>query len=313
MPGNGDRPGVREEPRAGPAPGFVLFSPDATTTGRHRRALGHLRLHGLVSTALRWTRVGEETVERLYAANRQAPGTDHASALVDELFALDYSLAAEVRAAGDGEMDVPGLLKRIKGASDPDRGRPGELRVVLGAESKILNFVHASDTPEEAVREGSLFFDGFGAVPGGAAPLPPPPPDLGRRVSVSPWHVRSQLKRELCAWAGSAALARFGLLAAEEERLARLRRKTPAVLASLARIQRLQVEVARRLPLGSAERDAFEALLDVRWADADAEGLLSTLQDAGLAATRWDALILRADWLQRAAPGRPAFAAGSPS
>ena len=48
-------------------------------------------------------------------------------------------------------------LRRVIGATDPQEAAPGTIRQ-LYAESKERNAIHASDSDENAAREGRFFF-----------------------------------------------------------------------------------------------------------------------------------------------------------
>lgn len=50
-------------------------------------------------------------------------------------------------------------LTRAKGATDPRRRAPGELRHALGVHSHLLNLVHTPDDPFDVLRELAIVFD----------------------------------------------------------------------------------------------------------------------------------------------------------
>ncbi len=64
-------------------------------------------------------------------------------------------------------------LTREKGATDPRRRRPGDLRHALGVHSHLLNLVHTPDDPFDVLRELAIVFDErararvLAALPGG--------------------------------------------------------------------------------------------------------------------------------------------------
>jgi nucleoside-diphosphate kinase len=53
--------------------------------------------------------------------------------------------------------DAVSKLRDVIGATDPKEAAPGTVRA-LYAESKERNAIHASDSPENAVREVGFFF-----------------------------------------------------------------------------------------------------------------------------------------------------------
>jgi nucleoside diphosphate kinase len=160
---------------------LVLFSPDATLTGRHRLGLCLLASElPLRFEAFRWARLGPADVDRLYAENRRARGRGPFDDLVDDLFGLGWSLACWARPVGPvPAAELVARLARWKGPSDPSRARPHHLRARLGARNSVMNLVHTSDTLDSARREAELVFGAVPSRPGDdPVPLPPSPPDL---------------------------------------------------------------------------------------------------------------------------------------
>ncbi|BDH56031.1 nucleoside-diphosphate kinase [Tsukamurella sp. PLM1] len=99
-------------------------------------------------------------------------------------------------------------LTRAKGATDPRRRAPGELRHALGVHSHLLNLVHTPDDPFDVLRELAIVFDErtrervlAGITAGGepTAPVPSHPgstpaprtaASTGRRRTVGSWRTR---------------------------------------------------------------------------------------------------------------------------
>lgn len=59
----------------------------------------------------------------------------------------------------DAEPPVPVRLTAAKGATDPRKRRPGELRYLLGRHNYLLNLVHSPDDPADVLRELAIYFD----------------------------------------------------------------------------------------------------------------------------------------------------------
>ncbi|WP_433756594.1 nucleoside-diphosphate kinase [Nocardia sp. CA-135398] len=59
----------------------------------------------------------------------------------------------------DGELPVPVRLTEAKGATDPRKRRPGELRYLLGRHNYLLNLVHSPDDPADVLRELAIYLD----------------------------------------------------------------------------------------------------------------------------------------------------------
>lgn len=53
---------------------------------------------------------------------------------------------------------VPVRLATAKGATDPRKRRPGELRYLLGQHNYLLNLVHTPDDPADVLRELAIYF-----------------------------------------------------------------------------------------------------------------------------------------------------------
>ncbi|WP_330253226.1 nucleoside-diphosphate kinase [Nocardia sp. NBC_00565] len=59
----------------------------------------------------------------------------------------------------DGDLPVPVRLTEAKGATDPRKRRPGELRYLLGRHNYLLNLVHSPDDPADVLRELAIYLD----------------------------------------------------------------------------------------------------------------------------------------------------------
>lgn len=139
---------------------LVLFSPDATTTGLYRRGIDCIEASGLFVLDAVWVRLSQFQVNELYAENR-LKGHSEFDDLVDTLFTLDWCLALKVcsRATIDGAT-LHRLLKILKGPSEPAKQAVGQIRKELGAENRLMNFVHTSDSTADSQREFALVVSG---------------------------------------------------------------------------------------------------------------------------------------------------------
>ncbi|MFQ6396785.1 nucleoside-diphosphate kinase [Nocardia sp. KC 131] len=59
----------------------------------------------------------------------------------------------------EGQLPVSVRLTEAKGATDPRKRRPGELRYLLGRHNYLLNLVHSPDDPADVLRELAIYFD----------------------------------------------------------------------------------------------------------------------------------------------------------
>ncbi|WP_406272021.1 nucleoside-diphosphate kinase [Nocardia sp. NBC_00881] len=78
--------------------------------------------------------------------------------LADLLVRIADVLVLVVRGE-DGHLPVPVRLTEAKGATDPRKRKPGELRYLLGRHSYLLNLVHSPDDPADVLRELAIYLD----------------------------------------------------------------------------------------------------------------------------------------------------------
>ncbi|WP_433662900.1 nucleoside-diphosphate kinase [Nocardia sp. CA-128927] len=78
--------------------------------------------------------------------------------LADLLVGISDVLVLVVRGE-DTELPVPVRLTEAKGATDPRKRKPGELRHLLGRHSYLLNLVHSPDDPADVLRELAIYLD----------------------------------------------------------------------------------------------------------------------------------------------------------
>jgi nucleoside diphosphate kinase len=78
--------------------------------------------------------------------------------LADLLVGISDVLVLVVHGA-DGDLPVSVRLTEAKGATDPRKRRPGELRYLLGRHNYLLNLVHSPDDPADVLRELAIYFD----------------------------------------------------------------------------------------------------------------------------------------------------------
>ncbi|MEC3918570.1 nucleoside-diphosphate kinase [Nocardia sp. CDC160] len=78
--------------------------------------------------------------------------------LADLLVGISDVLVLVVRGPV-GELPTPVRLAEAKGATDPRKRRPGDLRYLLGRHNYLLNLVHSPDDPADVLRELAIYFD----------------------------------------------------------------------------------------------------------------------------------------------------------
>ncbi len=273
--------------------GLLLFSPDATTTGKYLQALERIEAEGLRVEHAVWARMTDPQVAALYAENRIRRGLTAKDEAVNRLFRLDYSLVCLVdwMVAPAGSTVTERLLS-IKGPSRPELYRTNHLRWQLGAENSILNFLHTSDSAVAAEAEARIFFpDGLETMGpfSHCRPWPAPPTDLMRRRSITILGLVADLKRALLEVEGS--VAPWYRCLAEEATLSHQVRRSPGAVARLAEIYAAEKDLPRKgIPPRSAQ--ALEVLEVLEPEHPDPFLIREALKTAGLGLDPWQALIL---------------------
>ncbi len=128
---------------------LVLIKPDAMERGLAGTIIGRLQGEGLNLVALRMLHMDRALAERHYAVHRDKP-------FFKDL--VDYIISTPIVAAvfeGRGAVE---RIRTIMGATDPARAAAGTVRKDFGLDVQ-RNSTHASDSPENAEKEISLFFD----------------------------------------------------------------------------------------------------------------------------------------------------------
>src|SRR3989304_421526 len=128
---------------------LVLIKPDALQRGLAGEVLSRLERRGLKIVALRLMRLDEALARRHYAEHEDKPFLE---SLVR--FIISGPLIAAVF-EGPNAIEV---VRRVMGATDPQKAEPGTIRGDLGLYIQN-NLIHGSDSPEAAKREIALFFD----------------------------------------------------------------------------------------------------------------------------------------------------------
>jgi len=125
-----------------------IIKPDAIETGKAGVILAHLEKEGFVLRAARLVRLSQSQAGEFYAVHRGRPFYDDLVRFMTSGPCLPMALE---------RADAVAHLRTVIGATDPKDAAPGTVRK-LHAESKGRNAIHASDSPENAVREVGFFF-----------------------------------------------------------------------------------------------------------------------------------------------------------
>ncbi|MEE8115589.1 MAG: nucleoside-diphosphate kinase [Gemmatimonadales bacterium] len=127
---------------------LAIIKPDAVQGGKAGAILAHLEAVGFVARAAKMARLTRAEAETFYAVHRERP---FYVSLVE--FMTSGPCVVLVLERDDAVV----YLREVIGATDPVEAVEGTVRK-LYAESKERNAIHASDSPETAVREIAYFF-----------------------------------------------------------------------------------------------------------------------------------------------------------
>lgn len=138
---------------------LLSFKCDGVAGRRMTRTLEFLTEHGFVVIGLAPVRLNRHSMRELWRFNWHVYPTDRLN-LMSVMHAATDSLLLLLH---DTRYDtsVPGAtrLADLKGAADPGKRRPHELRSVLEPPNSVINFVHVADEPADVVRELGIFLD----------------------------------------------------------------------------------------------------------------------------------------------------------
>ncbi|MFP3164340.1 MAG: nucleoside-diphosphate kinase [Acidianus sp.] len=128
---------------------FVMIKPD----GVKRRLIGEIisrfEKRGLNIIAMKMVRISRETAEKLYEEHK-------GKSFFEDL--ISYITSGPVVCMVIEGDEAVSVIRKMIGATDPKEALPGTIRGDF-ALSKAENVIHASDSPEKAKKEISLFFE----------------------------------------------------------------------------------------------------------------------------------------------------------
>lgn len=131
---------------------LAIIKPDAVGKNRIGAILAHLEEAGFVVREIRMVRLGRERAREFYAVHANRPFYQSLVRFMTSGPCVPMVLEREDAVKG---------LRTTIGATDPAQAEEGTVRR-LHAESVERNAIHASDSPENAVREIEFFFPGAG-------------------------------------------------------------------------------------------------------------------------------------------------------
>jgi nucleoside-diphosphate kinase len=127
---------------------LVLIKPDAMERGLAGLIIGRIQREGLKLTGMRMLHMNKALAERHYAVHK-------GKTFFNEL--VEYIISTPIVAAvfeGEGAVE---RIRKLMGATDPAKASPGTIRKDYGVDV-MRNATHASDSPENAEKEITIFF-----------------------------------------------------------------------------------------------------------------------------------------------------------
>lgn len=127
---------------------FVMVKPDGVQRGLIGEVISRLERKGLKIVAMKMLRIPKEMAETHYAEHREKP-------FFNSL--VSYITSGPVVAMVVEGKSAISVVRNLVGKTNPVEAAPGTIRGDLAMDIG-RNVVHASDSPESARREISIFF-----------------------------------------------------------------------------------------------------------------------------------------------------------
>ena len=131
---------------------LAIIKPDAVAARYVGKIIAHLEAEGFHIVAAQMVRLTADRAEAFYEVHRERPFFRPLVTFMTSGPALALALERD---------NAVSHLREVIGATDPSQAKPGTIRR-LYAQSKERNAIHASDSPENAVREVAFFFPLYG-------------------------------------------------------------------------------------------------------------------------------------------------------
>lgn len=127
---------------------LVLIKPDAMKRGLAGTIIGRLQDEGLELQALKMLHMDRALAERHYSIHRDKP-------FFNDL--VEFITSTPIVAAVFAGEDAVARIRKVMGATDPSKAEKGTVRADFGLNIQE-NSTHASDSPDNALKEIDLFF-----------------------------------------------------------------------------------------------------------------------------------------------------------
>ena len=131
---------------------LAIIKPDAVAARHVGKIIAHLEAEGFHIVDAQMVRLTVDRAEAFYEVHRERPFFRPLVTFMTSGPALALALERD---------NAVSHLREVIGATDPSQAKPGTIRR-LYAQSKERNAIHASDSPENAIREVAFFFPLYG-------------------------------------------------------------------------------------------------------------------------------------------------------
>ena len=229
-------------------------------------------------------------MDSLYAGNRCGRAREAADEYVERLFTSGQSLACWLTSPEAEGSALVETLSVLKGPSDPADCRPGHVRHLLGAENRIMNGIHSSDSYELALNEIDILGIGDTWQPTDEAGVVPPPGAALPELTLSALAVACRLRAELVQAALGEVPVGLRTLQTQAYACAARRIKPRGVLAVLATLWKEHDVLLPVADYGLRERLDEVNRAIVRF---DADQLRRLVAPYSISLSDWDDLVLR--------------------
>jgi nucleoside diphosphate kinase len=138
----------------------ITLKAEAVSSRQLEVAVHFVQSHGFEIVAARLVRFDANNVHQLWMYHWNVATPDR-RALAQDLLSIGVALLLVVVDRSHSQ-SVPASVKlsALKGPAYPDRRQPSHLRSLLGAQGRMLTFVHTADEPADVLRELGLLFSG---------------------------------------------------------------------------------------------------------------------------------------------------------
>ena len=127
---------------------FCMIKPDAISRGVVGKIISALELNGFCICRMEMKWLTREEASRFYGVHKDRSFFPALVTFVTSGPVIGIELKGE---------DAVNRLRKLIGATDPEKAEEGTLRKLYGTDIRH-NAVHASDSPESYKRESAIFF-----------------------------------------------------------------------------------------------------------------------------------------------------------